>query len=706
MPSQIAGRPPNRLVDSTSPYLLQHAYNPVDWNPWGEEALARARAEDTPILLSIGYSACHWCHVMERESFEDPSIAALMNEHFVPVKVDREERPDLDDVYMSATLAMNEGHGGWPMTVFLTPDLLPFFAGTYFPPEDRWGRPGLRNVLVRLAELWRSDRSRLAERGAAVAELLRRQARPAPGVGLGEAELRDAVDSLAGSFDPVHGGFGRAPKFPPATTIGLLLRCHARFGDERALEMARHTLDAMARGGMYDQIGGGFARYSTDERWLIPHFEKMLYDNALLARAYLEGSQATGDECLARVAQEVLDYVLREMTSPEGAFFSATDADSEGEEGRFFVWTPAEVEAVLGSEAGRIACAYWGIAEQGNFEGGSVPSAFRSSEDVAAALGRSQGEVAESIAVSRAKLYEARSRRVAPALDDKVLTSWNGLMIGAMAEGARVLAAPRYLLAAERAADFALGSLLRPDGRLLRTWRAGRAHLAAYLEDYAFLCEALVDLYEAGASERYLREALRLSDLILGDFAADGGGFYSTARDHERLIVRHREGHDGAVPAANAAAAHALARLSYHFDREDLRDAAREAIAAYGAAIRRAPHAFAKSLIVLDLLDGGPVELVFVGRRGASDLEALRREVGPHFIPHRVVAHHDPDAAEGGLPLLQGRGLVAGRAALYVCRGATCLAPVTEPDSVRPALLQAPPRRPDGFPRASAGPSV
>jgi hypothetical protein len=505
-------------------------------------------------------------------------------------------------------------------------------------------------------------------------------------VGLGESELRDAVERLAGSFDAVHGGFGSAPKFPPATTIALLLRCHARFRDERALDMARRTLDAMAQGGMYDQIGGGFARYSTDDRWLVPHFEKMLYDNALLARAYLEGFQATRHERFARVAREVLDYVLREMTSPEGAFFSATDADSEGEEGRFFVWTPAEVEAVVGPEAGRVACAYWGITERGNFEGRSVPSTFRSFEDVAAALDRPVEEVARSIAASRRELYEARSRRVPPSLDDKVLAAWNGLMIGAMAEGARVLADSRYLEAAERAADFLLGTLARPDGRLLRTWRAGRAHVAAYLEDYAFLCEALVDLYEAGASERYLREAERLAGVMLGDFAAAEGGFYSTARDHERLIVRHREGHDGAVPAANAAAAHALARLAFHLDREDLRDAARAAVGAYGAAIRHAPHAFAKSLIVIDLLDAGPVELAFVGRRGAPDMEALRREVGCHFLPHRVVAHRDPEAAEGGLPLLRGRDLVAGRAALYVCRGATCLPPVVEPAEIRAAL--------------------
>jgi uncharacterized protein YyaL (SSP411 family) len=368
--SEPAAKHTNRLIGATSPYLLQHAHNPVDWYPWGEEALARARAEGKPILLSIGYSACHWCHVMERESFEDEAVAELMNRHFVSIKVDREERPDLDDVYMAATLAMNHGQGGWPMTVFLTPDQEPFFAGTYFPPEDRWGRPGFPTVLERIAELWETDRASVKEQAAQLSEHLRENARAAPGGAVGEGALRTAVDQFARDFDDRWGGFGPAPKFPPAAGLSLLLRGHRRFGDERALEMVRKTLDGMARGGMYDQVGGGFARYSTDERWLVPHFEKMLYDNAQLARAYLEGFQATGDAFYRRVAAETLDYVLREMTDPAGGFYSATDADSEGEEGKFFVWTPAEVRAAVeDEELARRFCAYYDVTEKGNWEG-------------------------------------------------------------------------------------------------------------------------------------------------------------------------------------------------------------------------------------------------------------------------------------------------------------------------------------------------
>src|SRR5438445_638126 len=570
-------KPPNRLVDATSPYLLQHAHNPVHWFPWGEEALARAREEGKPIFLSIGYSACHWCHVMERESFEDEAVAELMNRHFVSIKVDREERPDLDDIYMAATLAMNQGQGGWPMTVFLTPDQEPFFAGTYFPPEDRGGRPGFSTVLKRIAELWEKDRDSVKEQGAQLADYLRENAKAAPGGEVGEDALRQAAQQLGREFDARRGGFGPAPKFPPSAGLSLLLRIHRRFGDEHAQEMVRKTLDAMARGGIYDQVGGGFARYSTDARWLVPHFEKMLYDNAQLARVYLEGFQATGEGLYRRVATETLDYVLREMTDPAGGFYSATDADSEGEEGKFFVWTPAEVREALGPEGEELArrfCAYYDVTEGGNWEGRSIPNAPRALDDVARELGIAPAELEGSLGDARARLYEARKRRVPPGLDDKVLTAWNGLMISALAEGFRALGDQRYLEAARRAADFLLGALRRPDGGLLRTWRRGRAHLDAYLEDYAFFAEALVDLYEAGGAPKYLEEAASLADRIRKDFAAEEGGFFSTGRGHESLIVRPREGHDGAIPSANAAAAMALARLSYHLDRPDLREAA------------------------------------------------------------------------------------------------------------------------------------
>jgi hypothetical protein len=680
----------NRLIDATSPYLLQHAHNPVDWFPWGEEALARAKAEDKPILLSIGYSACHWCHVMERESFENQSIAELMNRSFVCIKVDREERPDLDDVYMAATLAMNHGQGGWPMTVFLTPEQEPFFAGTYFPPDDRGGRPGFPTVLERIAEMWKHDRASVKDQGVQLAEYLRENAKAAPGGSVGEEALRTALDQLARDFDPQWGGFGRAPKFPPSAGLSLLLRLHRRFGEARALEMVRKTLDAMARGGMYDQVGGGFARYSTDERWLVPHFEKMLYDNAQLARVYLEGFQATGEPFYRRIAAETLDYVLREMTDAAGGFYSATDADSEGEEGKFFVWTPAEVRAAVGDdELARRFDAYYDITEGGNWEGNSIPHTPRRLGEVAAQLGVAPGDLEASLDEARKRVYEARKLRVPPALDDKVLIAWNGLMISAFAEGARVLDDARYLGAARRAADFLLGTLRRPDGRLLRTWRAGRAQLDAYLEDYAFLAEGLVDLYEAGGGPKYLDAAAALADRMREDFAAEEGGFFSTARGHEALIVRPREGHDGAIPSANAAAAMALARLSYHLDRPELRDDAGRALRAWGKAIARQPRSFAKSLAVVDFLLEGPVELALVGAAGEAGFDALRRDLGRRYLPNRILASHDPAAGEATSPLLRGKTLVEGRAALYVCRGYACQRPVTEAASVDVALASA-----------------
>jgi hypothetical protein len=685
---QAPARHTNRLIHETSPYLLQHAHNPVDWHPWGQEALAKAKAENKPILLSVGYSACHWCHVMERESFEDEAIADLMNRHFVNIKVDREERPDLDDIYMAATVALNHGQGGWPMTVFLTPDQRPFFAGTYFPPTDRYGRPGFATLLTRIAELWREQGDQLREQAAQLTEYLTLRSHALPQSSAGEAEIRAAARELAATFDKTYGGFGPAPKFPPSAALSLLLRAHRRTGDPAALEMVKKTLDGMAQGGMYDHIGGGFARYSTDERWLVPHFEKMLYDNALLGKVYLEGFQATGDPFYARISREILDYILREMTGPEGGFYSATDADSEGEEGKFFVWTPAEVEAVLGPEEGGWFCAYYDITEEGNWEGKSIPNTPRPLPRVASRLSISPDQLAQCLEAGRVKLYEARRRRVPPGLDDKVLTAWNGLMIGAMAEGHCVLRDPRYLAGAVRAADFLLTTLSRPDGGLFRTYRGGKAHLDAYLEDYAFLAEGLVDLYEAGGSVRYLREAVRLAERVLTEFGDEaGGGFYSTAAGHEALIVRHREGSDGAVPNANAVAASVLARLSFQLDRPEFRDAAIGAISAYGRAIQEHPRAFCKSLAVADFVIESPVELALVGTPGEPGYENLAREIGQRYIPNRIVAHHDPASGQPPhLPLLRGKGLVGGKAALYVCWNFTCRAPVTDPADVGRAL--------------------
>jgi uncharacterized protein len=682
-----AKRQPNRLITSASPYLLQHAFNPVDWYPWGQEAIERAGREDKPIVLSIGYSSCHWCHVMAHESFEDARLAALLNDHFVSIKVDREERPDLDDVYMSATLAMNQGQGGWPMSVFLTPDQQPFFAGTYFPPEDRWGRPGFGALLRRIAELWRGERDGLVRQAAEVTEHLRSQARAAPRAGLGVAELRGALVQLEGEYDSHYGGFGGAPKFPPATTIALLLRLSGRLGNAHALEMARVTLEGMARGGIRDHIGGGFHRYATDERWLVPHFEKMLYDNALLAKAYVEGYQASGDALFARVACETLDYVLREMTAPEGGFYSATDADSEGVEGRYFVWTPGEIVSLLGEDAARLFCAHFDITEAGNWEGKSIPNRLDPERVVAWRVGETVERIEQVVAGLRPRVLDARQRRVPPGLDDKILTAWNGLMIGALAEGYRVFGDTRYLDTATRAADFILASLRTSEGRLLRAWRAGRATIGAFLEDYAFVAEALIDLYEAGGAQRYLETALDLADRMLGDFRGGDGAFFATAHDHEPLLLRPREGHDGATPSASSTAAHVLARLSYHFDRADLRDAARRAIEAYGEAIAHQPRAFAKSLIVMDYLTDGPVELALVGTPGSEDYEALAGEIGRSFLSRRAVQHSDASAADRPVPaILAGKAPAGGHAALYVCRAGVCLAPITAPAAVKGAL--------------------
>jgi uncharacterized protein YyaL (SSP411 family)/aryl-alcohol dehydrogenase-like predicted oxidoreductase len=688
MSQETARRHTNRLIHETSPYLLQHAHNPVDWYPWGEEALRRATEENRPILLSIGYSSCHWCHVMERESFEDEQIAELMNRHFVCIKVDREERPDLDEIYMAATVTLNQGQGGWPMTVFLTPDQQPFFAGTYFPPTDKYGRPGFATLLRRIADFWQSNPEAARQQAAQLTERLRQQSRPPSPLPVGEPELNAAAAHFAESFDPIHGGFGPAPKFPAATGLSLLLRHHRRTGDAHALHMVRTTLDAMARGGIYDQVGGGFARYSTDERWLVPHFEKMLYDNALLTRTYLEAYQVTADQLYRRIATEVLDYILREMTAPEGGFYSATDADSEGEEGKFFVWTPGEIELILGEEEGKRFCAYYDITESGNWEGKSILNVRRTVEQCAAKLGITAEELQASLERARQKVYEARRQRVPPALDDKVLTAWNGMMISAMAEGCRVVGDRRYLDAAVRAADFLLSTLVRSDGRLLRTYRAGKAHLDAYLEDYAYLSEALIDLYEAGGAPRYLAEAARLGEIVLADFSDEGSGaFFTTARNHESLILRRREGTDGATPSGNAVATSALARLSFHLDREDFRNAAQRAITAYGKQIGLYPHAFAKSLTVVDLLLEGPVELALIGSPGEDGFEALRREIGRHFVPNRIIGHHDPSTGKPPpFPLLKGKGLVNGRPALYICRNFACQAPITDAAHVVSAL--------------------
>ncbi|HBP87786.1 MAG TPA: aldo/keto reductase [Nitrospirales bacterium] len=688
MPEFTTERQPNRLSRETSPYLLQHAYNPVDWFPWGEEALNLAKKENKPILLSIGYSACHWCHVMERESFENQAIADLMNRYFVNIKVDREERPDLDEIYMQATTAMNQGHGGWPMTVFLTPDQDPIFAGTYFPPTDRYGRPGFGSILTNIGEGWKKDQANITQQASRFTARLRNALQPASPLAVGAAEIEDAVKQYARDFDARYGGFGRAPKFPPATGLSFLLRQYHWSREKTLLAMVTKTLDGMAAGGLYDHFGGGFARYSTDDEWLAPHFEKMLYDNALLARTYVEAFQVTGENRYRQVATETLDYILREMTAPEGGFYSATDADSEGVEGKFFVWTPEQIREILTNEQDATRfCAYYDITDEGNWEHTNIPRTKKSLETVAKELGCSPEDLRETIMRAKPHVYQARLERVPPGLDDKIITAWNGMMIGTMADAGRVFNHQPYLDGAIRAADFLLTTLSRPESRLWRTYRAGHAHLNACLEDYAYAAEAMIDVYEATGDERYLHEGVSLAERLMEDFEdRDHGGFFTTAVDHEALIIRGREGADGAIPSGNAVAASALARLSFHGDREDFRTAAINAIRAYGQQIGQVPRGFPKSLMVVDLLLRGPVELALVGTPGDKGYGQLRTAVNACFVPYRILAYRQELESESTHPLLAGKNLVNGKAALYVCKNFACQTPITDPQAVLSAL--------------------
>ena len=651
---------PNALAAETSPYLLQHKDNPVDWQPWGPAAIERAAALDRPILVSIGYSACHWCHVMERECFENDAIAALMNEHFVCVKVDREERPDVDALYMEAVQAMT-GSGGWPLNVFVTPEQVPFYAGTYYPPEPRHGMPSWPTVLQAVAQAWDTQREEIRAQNEAMAARLAGAARLRPAEGPLSAQiLDDAVAQLAAQFDSVHGGWGGAPKFPAASTIEFLLRR----GERR---MSLYTLRSMASGGIYDQIGGGFARYATDDNWTIPHFEKMLYDNAMLARAYLHGWQVSGgahggDPILRRTAEETLDWALREMTGPEGAFHSALDADSEGVEGKFYVWRPAELRSVLGDDA-EAAIAWFGASEHGNFEGANI------------LVSRGPEPAPEVRARIRTTLLEVRDERVWPGLDDKRLTAWNALMIRALAEAGAVLERADYVAAARRAAAFVLEEMRDADGRLLRTYNAGEAKLNGYLEDHAFMLEALLTLYEATFEPRWFHAAREIADDTIERFGDPGrGGFYQTSSDHEQLVARRKEVDDAPIPSGQSSAAFGLLRLAKLTGEARYEDAARGVLQLFGDLLRRSPLAFGHLLQVLDFHLAPVREVALVG----ADTSALARVVRSAFRPDVVLAGGD-GADGGGVPLLAGRTALDGRAAAYVCERFTCRTPVTDP---------------------------
>ena len=670
----------NRLIHETSPYLLQHAYNPVDWYPWGEEALGRARLEDKPILLSIGYSACHWCHVMERESFENEAIAGIMNRHFVNIKVDREERPDLDAVYMEA-VQMLTGSGGWPMTVFLTPDGKPFYGGTYFPPADRHNMPGFPRLLETVAQAYRNSNPEIRRVTDQLTEQMGRAGRLPRGQGvLDESVLHHAYNALATNFDYQNGGVGGAPKFPQAMTLEILLRYYARGHNDRALSMLELTLEKMARGGIYDQVGGGFHRYSTDGFWLVPHFEKMLYDNALLARLYLHAWLVTGRGLYRRIVEETLDYALREMTGEHGGFFSATDADSEGEEGKFFVWTPAELEAVLGAEDAGLFGAFFGVSARGNFEGKNILNIPVKAADFARRQGVALERVVDVVRRGKEALRVAREAREHPLLDDKALASWNGLMLRALAEAGAALERGDYLDAAARNAAFLL-ERMRPDGRLMRSFREGQAKLPGFLEDYAFVADGLTALYEATFERRWLDGATELADGMIALFWDEGEGcFYDTGREHEELVVRPRDVFDNAQPCGGSVASDVLLRLAVITGKDDY--AAKGAAPLRGLAelMGRAPAGTGRWLAALDFYLSAPVEVAVVGPRDAPETAALLREVHGRYLPNRALvgAEGESAAAGSGLPLLEGRGMLGGVPTAYVCEHYVCQLPVTD----------------------------
>jgi uncharacterized protein YyaL (SSP411 family) len=655
----------NRLARETSPYLLEHADNPVDWFPWGGEALARARTEHKPILLSIGYSACHWCHVMARESFEDLETAAMMNRDFISIKVDREERPDLDQVYMRAVQGLT-GSGGWPMTVFLLPDGTPFFAGTYFPPNDRFGMPAFKRVLAGVADAFAKRPADVVQTAAQVRDFLNRPSVPLAAGELTPALLDEAEARLERDFDPVHGGFGGAPKFPQPMLIEYLLRSHVRTGRAAALEMAVKTLHAMATGGMYDQLGGGFHRYSVDERWLVPHFEKMLYDNALLARAYLDAWQLTNDPAVRRVVEETLAFVEREMTSPEGGFYSSLDADSEGEEGRFYLWTSQELEAALGVDEARAFARAFDVTDAGNFEGRNILHPVTS------------GAV-ELLDAARDRLMAFRAQRARPHRDDKVIAGWNGLMLRAFADAGRVLDRRDLVMIAEANAHFLL-THVRQAGRMRRSYKDGRAPLAGYLEDQAAVADGLLSLYEATFDPAWL-DALRglVSEMLTAFWDEASAAFFDTAADHEPLVARPQDVTDNAIPSGTSLAVDVLLRAGTLLGEVSWIERARATLARLAPTAAKAPLAFGRLLAALDFQLGRPVELAVIGNPGDAQTRQLLEVVRDRFLPNRLIAVARSASDAPAIPLLADRRALDGKSTAYLCEGFVCQAPTTDP---------------------------
>ena len=697
----------NRLASEQSPYLLQHAHNPVDWFPWGPEAFEKARREDKPIFLSIGYSTCHWCHVMERESFENEAIAALLNRDYVPIKVDREERPDVDRIYMTFVQATTGG-GGWPMSVWLTPDLQPFFGGTYFPPEARYGHPGFASILTQIAAAWAADRGQIADSARDIVEQLRQQVAVEGGRAgaIDGAILDSGFFAFRRTFDVRQGGFGGAPKFPRPSVHNFLLRYHARTKNQEALDMALVTLREMAKGGIDDQLGGGFHRYSVDERWFVPHFEKMLYDQAQIAISCLEAFQATGDPQYADTARRIFDYVLRDMTSPEGGFFSAEDADSATDparpdlksEGAFYIWSAEEIRDRAGHPAADWFCYRYGVEAAGNvaedphgeFTGKNILYQAHTVEETARRFERPLDEVRAGLLEAGRNLLEARSKRVRPHLDDKVLTAWNGLMISAFARGGAILEEPRYAAAARRASEFLIARMYHPQsGALLRRYRQGKAAIPAFLDDYALFAQGLIDLYEAQFDLRDLELAIRITEKQKELFEDPAhGAFFASAADDTSLVMRVKEDYDGAEPSGNSIAAMNLLRLARFTNRSDFRESAERTLAAFASRLAAAPVILPQMLAACEWLLGEPREIILVGDRGdtGGDTWALLRTLHSRFVPNRVILLVDsPEtrrALAAGIPSIEFMEKIDGRATVYVCRNYTCQLPVTDSEKL------------------------
>jgi uncharacterized protein len=690
----------NKLIDEKSPYLLQHAHNPVDWYPWGQEAFAKARAENKPIFLSVGYSTCHWCHVMERESFENESVAKALNEKFISIKVDREERPDVDRIYMTFVQSATGG-GGWPMSVWMTPELKPFYGGTYYPPVDAYGRPGFPTVLARLSEAWEKDREQVIQASDKVIEQLNEQVVQADksGVALDKGDFENGFYNFRRAFDSKHGGFGNAPKFPRPVTHEYLFRWYAKSGNDEAAEMVLKTLREMAAGGMNDHLGGGFHRYSVDERWFVPHFEKMLYDQAQLAVSYIQAHQISGEEQYAAVAHNIFEYVLRDMTHERGAFFSAEDADSvidaanpaEKGEGAFYIWTDEEIKEVVGETVAEWFNHRYGVVAGGNvdndsqqeFTGRCILYEARGLTHVAEHFGKPEEEIAAAIEHAKSQLFDARNKRVRPHLDDKVLTAWNGLMISGLALGAQVLGDGRYLDAARRAADFILSEMYDAEtGILLRRYRDGDGAIEGFLDDYAFFAQGLLDLYEASFERRYLDAAEKLAAKMVELFTdTEKGAFFSTSEKVGDLVLRLKDDYDGAEPSGNSVAMLVLLRLAQSTGRQDFRQAAEAAMNALSKTVRSGPATAPLMLVALDFILSTPKQIVIAGESGDEGFAELAAAARARFLPHRVLLHADAVAREqwkSALPALAGMAAVDGKAAAYVCENYTCQLPVTE----------------------------